>query len=294
LPAAAYDLVKDDSERPWVRYENLYFEVYSDVPESEILQLLDDLENFRTAMISYDGSRIPEDSKKTQVIIFATKEAFYEAFSYSLVDAFTQGIKGTPHIVMTAEAGPEWSSTTLRHEFVHVLQGYSGEKLPWWYFEGFAECMSAMEFREETTEFVVGRPTKRSHSKRSFVPWDELIAEGFALGDAESARHASSVYYQAGLLVCYILVGDNQAQKGRVTEYLERITDGESSTRAFEVVFREPVDELAARVYKQRRESVKPQSYKFQPDSAKREFRQFDTTRSDVQKIIAALREQGR
>lgn len=293
MPWAAHASAEGDSEASWVRYENDHFVAYSDVPESGALLLLEDLENFRAAMIDYDGSSVPDGSKKTRVIIFASKEDFADATHHPLAEAFTLGINGAPHIVMSAEAKPEWSSTTLRHEFVHVLQGYAGDQLPWWYLEGFAECMSAMEFRNENTEFVVGKPTTRSRSKRSFVPWEELIAEGFAFDEAVSARQASSAYFQAGLLVRYLLAGDDRARKGRVAEYLERVAGGESSAKAFEAVFDEPVDELGARLYKQRRKSIDPQSYRFQPDGAQREFRQSEADRNVVQKMIDALRAQG-
>lgn len=293
MPCAAHASAEGDGEGSWARYENDHFEAYSDVPESGALLLLEDLENFRAAMIDYNGSSVPEGSKKTRVIIFASKEDFVDATHHPLVEAFTLGIDGAPHIVMSAEAKPEWSSTTLRHEFVHVLQGYAGDQLPWWYFEGFAECMSAMEFRNENTEFVVGGPTIRSRSKRSFVAWEKLIAEDFALDEAVSAKQASSAYFQAGLLVRYLLAGDEQAHKGRVAEYLERVTGGESSAKAFEAVFDEPAAELGARAYKQRRKSIEPQSYRFQPDVAQRDFRKSETDRTVIQKIIDALREQG-
>jgi hypothetical protein len=289
----AYASAEGDGEASWVRYENDHFVVSSDVPESAALLLLEDLENFRVAMIDYDGSGIPEGSKKTRVIIFASKEDFVDATHHPLAEAFTLGIDGAPHIVMSAEAKPEWSSTTLRHEFVHVLQGYAGDQLPWWYFEGFAECMSGMEFRSENTEFVVGGPTIRSRSRRSFVPWEQLIAEGFALDEAVSARQASSAYFQAGLLVRYLLAGDDPAYRGQLTEYLERVTSGESSAKAFEAVFDESADALGARVYKQRRTSIKPRSYRFRPDVAQQDFRQSETDRTVVQKIIDALRTQG-
>ena len=133
----------------------------------------------------------------------------------------------------------------------------------------------------------------RSRSKRSFVPWTDLIAEDFSLANVASAEQGSSAYFQAGLLVRYLLAGDEQAHKGRVAEYLERVTGGESSAKAFEAVFDEPAAELGARAYKQRRKSIEPQSYRFQPEVAKRDFRASDTTRPVVQRMIDALRAQG-
>lgn len=256
--------------------------------------MLEDLQNFRAAMISYDGSRVPEGSNRTRVIIFASKEDFVEATGHSLIEALTLGIEGTPHIIMSAEASPEWSRTTLRHEFIHVLQGYAGDESPWWFFEGFAECMSAMELRMEETAFVIGEPTIRSRSKRLFVPWEDLIANNFTLDNVTSAEQGSSAYFQAGLLVRYLLLDDRRVQSGRITEYLDRVTSGESSAAAFESVFGEPVDELAKRVYRQRRKSIKPKSYDLESNIEKGDFRQSVTTRSVVQEMIDALREQGR
>jgi hypothetical protein len=290
MPAATHASVTGDSEGSWVKYENDYFEAYSDIPSSEALRLLEDLEIFRTAMVSFDGSRVPEGSAKTRVIIFASKDDFRTATGHSLVDAFTLGIEGAPHIVMSGEGKPGWSSTTLRHEFVHVLQGYAGGELPWWFFEGYAECMSAMEFREKNREFVVGRSTIRSRSKRSFVPWTDLIAEDFSIANVASAEQGSSAYFQAGLLVRYLLVGDEQSQSSRLVEYLERVQGGESSAKAFAAVFGEPADELAGRVYRQRKRSIKPRIYSFLPGIEQRAFELTTASDSAVQEILDELK----
>lgn len=289
MPGSADASVTNASEGSWVRYENDYFEAYSDIPSAEALQLLEDLEIFRAAMVSFDGSRVPEGSVRTRVIVFASKEDFSNATGHSLVEAFTLGIEGVPHIVMAAEGKPEWSSTTLRHEFVHVLQGYAGGELPWWYLEGYAECMSAMEFRNRNSEFVVGRSTMRSRSKRSFVPWNDLIAEDFSLASVASAEQGSSAYFQAGLLVRYMLVGDEQSHYLRLVEYLELVEGGEPSASAFEAAFGEPADELAKRVYRQRRQSIKPRTFSLQPNTEKQGFRLESAEVSSVRKILDEL-----
>jgi hypothetical protein len=153
--------------RSWHKYENKCFAAYSDASEKEVRQLLDELENFRAAVIQLDGSRVPEGSVKTRVIIFRSKEQYRETINRDSIDAYTVGIQGVPYIVLSTEGMSEWTRVTIRHEFTHVLQGYSGALLPPWYFEGFAEFMSGMTFRKQNTEFIVGGSrSARSHTSR--------------------------------------------------------------------------------------------------------------------------------
>jgi hypothetical protein len=278
---------------PWHKYENKYFVVYSDASEKDVSQLLEDLENFRAAVIQLNGSRVPEGSVKTRVIIFRSKEQYRETVHRDSIDAYTVGIQGVPHIVMSAEGASEWSRTTIRHEFNHVLQGYSGALLPLWYFEGFAEFMSGMTFRNKNTRFVVGGSPRRTKSREPFVDWDELISDEFSFDQVSSSAQASNAYFQSGLLVRYLWSGDSFAHNEGLDKYLALYSQGETSTDAFSEAFGESANEMGSRIYKQYGNRFDTKVYVFLPESQDHNFVRSAVALDTVTKFVDELKALG-
>jgi len=280
--------------RPWHKYENEYFVAYSDASEKDVRQLLGDLENFRAAVIQLNGSRVPEGSVKTRVIIFRSKEQYRETVHRDSIDAYTVGIEGVPHIVMSADGTSEWLRMTIRHEFSHVLQGYSGALLPLWYFEGFAEVMSGMTFRNKNTDFVVGGSSRRTKSREPFVDWGELISDEFSFDQISSSAQASNAYFQSGLLVRYLWSGDDFAHNESLDKYLALYSQGETSTDAFSEAFGESANEMGSRIYEQYRNRFDTRAHQFLPESQDHNFVRSAVALDTVVKFVDELKALGR
>jgi len=282
--------------RPWHKYENKYFVVYSDASEKDVSQLLEDLENFRAAVIQLNGSRVPEGSVKTRVIIFKSEEQYRETIHRDSIDAYTVGIQGIPHIVMSADGTSEWLRMTIRHEFNHVLQGYSGALLPPWYFEGYAEFMSGMTFRKNNAEFVVGGSSRRTKSHEPLVDWDQLISDEFRFDQVSSSAQASNAYLQSGLLVRYMLLGDDFSHSEDLNRYLTLFSQGQTSTNAFSEAFGESANEMGSRIYKQYRNRSDTRARQFLPGSQDQNFVRSavgsDTVAALIDELKAIHREQ--
>ena len=257
---------------PWHKYENTYFEVYSDASEKDVRQLLEELENFRAAVIQLHGTGVPDGTAKTRVIVFGSKTRYRETIHRDSIDAYTVGIRGVPHIVMSAEGMSDWSRTTIRHEYNHVLQGYSGDLLPLWYFEGFAEFMSGMTFRNNNNEFIVGSSSGRKKSQGPLVDWDVLISDGFRFDEIPSDSQASNAYFQSGLLVRYLWMGDNLAHREGLRKYLTLFSQGKTSTEAFWEAFGESASEMGPRIYRKYRRRFRANARRFLPNSRDHNF----------------------
>ncbi len=268
--AITSDLAAKD--KPWYKYENDYFEAYSDASEKKVRQLLEELENFRAAVIQINGGSVPDGAVKTQVVIFNSKRQFRETIDKDWIDGYAVGIRGVPYIVMTARGLSEWSRTTIRHEFTHVLQGYSDARSPPWYVEGFAEFMSGMTFLNKNTEFIIGDFPGRSKARVSFLDWNELISDDFDFHQIDSSAKASNAYLQSWLLVHYLTLGDNWAHNKDFLEYLTLYSQGEKSTDSFSKVFDESASEMGPRVYKQYTKRFIPVILNFLPGSQDQDF----------------------
>ena len=59
------------AERDWYRYENTYFEAFSDDSPRNVRKTLDELELFRAAVAQIANIQIPDDAPKVRVVSFA-------------------------------------------------------------------------------------------------------------------------------------------------------------------------------------------------------------------------------
>jgi hypothetical protein len=277
-------------ERAWYKYENDYFEAFSDASEKSVRRLLEELENFRAAVIQMNGNRVPDGAVKTQVVIFDSKKQFGETISIDSVDAYATGIRGVPHIVMSAGRISKWSRTTIRHEFVHVLQGYSSSRLPPWYVEGFAEFLSGMTFRDENTRFTIGDYPGRAKARSSLVDWEELISDDFDFHQISSAEKASNAYLQSWMLVHYLTLGDEQAHNRGLLEYLTLYNRGAASVSTFAEVFGESADEMGPRISKQYGRRFYPLVVNFLPGYQDHDFERMLVDPSIAAEIIDDLK----
>ena len=226
----------DAREHPWYKYENGYFEVYSNAREKRVRSLLTELEDFRAAVVQVLTLSIPPGAVKTQIIIFRSEKEFRKLIDNPLIAAFAVGVDGVPYMVMSA--GPsKGADETIRHEYTHVLLGYSDFKFPPWFQEGMAEFMSATEFKNGGTQFTFGSSTLRRRAGPSLVPWAELMSDDFRFHTIRSPELASNAYLQSWMLAHYFMWRQRYMADARVSRYFARFSAGASSASALEVEF---------------------------------------------------------
>jgi hypothetical protein len=271
-------------EKPWYKYENQYFEAYSDASEKKVMRLLRELENFRAAVMQLQGNRIPVDASKTQVVIFNSRNQYKETIANDSIVAYAATIGDVPYMVMSVSGDPSTSLSNIRHEFTHVLQGYRDSRSPPWYEEGFAEFMSGMKFRANDTEMIVGNFPGRFLVPVGLLDWDELISDDFGFHQISSDKKASNAYVQSWLLVHYLTLGDGMAHNKGLVQYLTRYSRGESSVETFLDVFGEAANTLGPRALRQYSTRFNTLVLEFQSGS-----QDFDFDRREVSPDVIAV-----
>ncbi|MDH3441169.1 MAG: DUF1570 domain-containing protein [Gammaproteobacteria bacterium] len=221
----------------WTKYENAYFEAYSDASRRSIARDLEELENFRAAAAQFLAFQTPDDAPKAQVLIFRSAEDMAEITGNRSIRSFMTSIDGTPYIVMQGGARGDWTKSSVRHEMIHVLLRYNPHRLPPWYREGIAEFMSSTEFRDGDTKFTIGNPIDREIVRAPPVPWDELMDDDFRFHTAETAPGVSNARRQAWQLVHFLAIGNQFEHYENLGKYLGRYSAGELSYEALENVF---------------------------------------------------------
>lgn len=277
-------------DRPWFRYENNYFEAFSDSSERKVRTLLEELENFRAAadqILSFD---IPDGAVKTQVIIFNSKKQFRDVAGSDSVDAFAAVIDSVPYIVMSSSGPGRIAKIAIRHEYIHILLAYSRHTFPPWYQEGIAEFMSGTEFKNRGKKFTVGMPIGRTQTRAALFPWEALTAGDFQFHSIDSQMKGSNAYFQAWLLVHYLMIGDDFAYNEDLGIYLGYFDSGVSSDQAFQRVFNQSASELAEAALKAYRRGAPYYQPDFEPGNQDHDFPRSGMAAADASELIDILR----
>jgi len=223
-------------EATWYKYENSHFMAFSDESERATRKLLNELENFRAAVLQVANIAVPADAPKTKVVLFASQKRFHKLVGSRLVGGFATYILDVPVIVLPAGTYSSTTETTIRHEYTHILLKHKGIQYPTWFNEGFAELMSATTFRAKGTRFSVGEPTGRRRSGRKFMRWSKLISADFNPHSRNSGALVSDAYLQCWLLTHYFMLGNNFDNTILLSRYISRLRQGQESVAAFESV----------------------------------------------------------
>ena len=279
------------AEHDWYKYENTYFEVYSNASEKSVRGLLQELENFRAAVVQVLALTIPPGSVKTQVVAFRSAKEFRRLGHERNIAAFVVKLRDIPHIVMPITKLGKDAEFYIRHEYTHVLMVYSGHRFPFWYNEGFAEFMSGTQFMEKGTKFTLGGLIPRRRVGSASVPWAELMSEDFDFDSLSSPEEKSNAYYQAWLLVHYLTIGEELENYPKLTRYLGRFAAGESSISALEAEFGLSPEELGSIVEKKYRRLYTYYTLDFQPGIQDHHFSRTEAHTDAVEETVAEIRQ---
>lgn len=265
---------------PWSRYDNPFFTAYSNASERTVRGLLQDLEEFRAAVLQVANVQIPVDAPTTLVLITANKKEFDRLKPSQHTAGYAIGEGGRTVIVLPASGG-DAGSTVIRHEYGHALLRFKKFRYPTWYEEGFAEIASAVELKRGGERFIVGAPPKRAvFNGVPIFPWEELFSEDFAPHAIGDLRDGSSAYAQAWLMAHYATLGDRGANAERLQRYFDLTTAGEPYLQAFRMAFGFEPSAAWDSVLRAYSERIPAYTFTFQPGSLHTRFsrRAADTT----------------
>ena len=276
-------------DKPWYKYENRYFEAYSNESERTTRKLLIKLEDFRAAVLQVATIETPEGTPKTQVILFASEKRFRKLIGNRNISGFALEKNGVPYIVLPAGAYSKWTEMVIRHEFAHILLAYKNIRYPIWFNEGFAELMSATAFRKNGTQFSVGQTTGRKRSSRQLTPWSELIAADFDPHTLKSAKRASDAYLQSWILTHYFMLGNKFNNAIQLAQYISLLLDGYESVSAFEAVVGMPADEFGEKLL--REYQLNYVYYEFRKSAVDHDFQRSDVAMEKMLPVIEQFRD---
>lgn len=250
---------KDNWDK-WKLYENQYFRIYSDAPQKTVITILGELEKFRVLSKVAFPSKVPASAPKSIIILFKSRSKFKEFWYRQNLTGFMTFIKGTPFIVMPVSPRGVEAETTIKHEYVHVVQGYAQHRNPVWVREGLAEMFSTASYHQNVA-FVGAADKRRWRYLSREYDYDKLVAEGF---DSLKRIRGADAYAQYWLLTNYSLTHNDGVYISNFGKYLKLYRAGEESLVAFQQAYGKTPNALAKEAlqnYGNRRYSYKKLFY---------------------------------
>lgn len=171
LGLSAADLARI-GERNWQRIEFGEISMLTDLASQPALELLRDLEVFRTLVDRYVEPAAT--AGPLRLVVFARRRDFVRLFQPRHFAAFTVPELGETLLLVAPQGGRSSLREHLRHEYVHYRMRTSGMGgVPVWYEEGLATMLAAVRLSRE-----VSKTTGQVAATASLGRWREL-AEPF-------------------------------------------------------------------------------------------------------------------
>ena len=257
VPAALLAVFVSAAHAEWAAYSSKNFTLFSDAPESEVLELLRDFEEYRRVALAVMSLPDAADDQALK-IIYPTRSADFRVFGTSdNVAGFFYHAEFGPRIAIRSAASrvgrgvagtADADRQTLYHEYVHYLMDQtSGLNYPPWYREGIATVLMMVEPGESTIN--VGMPLR--------TEWRRVGATVEDIVDTDYDGEIDEFYRMSWLLTHYLTIDavDKPQRRQQMADYLHRYNAGEDPLEAFTASFGSSASDLqrAVEAYRQQR-----------------------------------------
>ena len=246
-------------QRTWVEVRSPHFVFVSALSESSTVDLLVDLENFRTAVEQL--TNIGRFEERIPTHIYVLPHAVPElGFDGKFVGYFLAGMRANYAAIIPSRIK---LNEVLKHEYTHFLIHNRGNLIyPTWFDEGFAQLLSTVRVHDAEIEF--GRPIEDALDALKDGKWLPLDTVLNARGTGGLTLGQRSMFYaQSWLLMHFLLIGrpgtDSSAE---ITSFLRLRESGVAPVPAVERAFHLGVSTLGLtlRRYMQRLHHTKSTS----------------------------------
>ena len=225
-------------DRDWCVTYTDHFELVSDLPRERALELVVQLDRFRSAASALLPGRAREAAPPIKVIAFKRARDFATVFNSTHVAGFTRPSLDQSLLASGPDPSGEHLNRNTFHEYVHYLvRSRATLNLPIWYEEGFASYLSTLSI-DPAGVVTVGRIPYAYLRGVLLLPGlsiPDVIGERFRL---DPRRHdLSEVYGLAWAIVRFLhhAEDDNgERYASRLGDMLAAIDDGLSSEEAME------------------------------------------------------------
>lgn len=229
--------------------ESEHFTIFADTSERSTRKLIEQMELFRAAFLTFfpRTSRFAEE--KVHVFIVYRNRTIDDTIplddkgkpSGTLAGYFSSG-PNPPFIYIKYDSDSVQRQEVIYHEYVHFLASHEEREYPAWFVEGIAETFSLFDIRKE--KIIFGKmPQKVSRwLADGTMDFDDFFTRNRAhLRSRKQNEMIARFYDQAQALVHYLHFGPRRAPISQIVAFAQNQLSGMTPEEAFADVFGEPL-----------------------------------------------------
>jgi len=232
--------VASPAQAEWAAYTSTNFTVHSDAPESDVLELLGDFEEYRRVALAVMGLTDEAENQALRIVFPTRADDFRALGARDNIAGFFYHAEFGPRIVIRGAASRRGvraddaaisDRRTLYHEYVHYLMDQkSGRNYPPWYSEGLATVLMMVDPAESIIK--VGLPLPNVYWRNVATTVEEIV-------DTDYRGGIGDFYLMSWLLTHYLTIdaADKPERRQQFADYLRRYDAGEDPVEAFTASF---------------------------------------------------------
>jgi tetratricopeptide (TPR) repeat protein len=253
----------------WLSVRSQNFLVTGRAGEKELRRVAVRLEEYRAAFARLMSGGHFDDAVPTAVVVFRD-ERDYEPFkpvyggqTASYVAGYFQPGPEINYITLALDEDTSrgGGSSTLLHEYTHLLVNNYFHEAPLWLKEGLAEFYSTARVSEDRRRLTLGAPIPlrvRELRGRALIPLAVLFEVDQRSPYYSEPDKRGLFYAESWALVHYLLNGG--ARRAQLTRFVDLLAAGETFTEAFTQAFQTDAGKLETELAAYVRQASYPES----------------------------------
>ncbi|MFN3168479.1 MAG: DUF1570 domain-containing protein [Phycisphaeraceae bacterium] len=242
-PAQTEDVIRIEPTPKLTVYRSKHYRVHTPLSRDEVLPYARHMDALFKQYDARFGTLVPAPVEPMSLYLFETQQQYDRFLQEHDIDATHSGgmffvthkLRG---LATWAEAGNRRKTfEVLQHEGFHQFAWHTfGPDLPVWVNEGLAQYFESAVLRDGKLSLgMIRRPriekVRTAIREGDALPIEQLMAvsgKQWAQRLRDDPEHAGLSYAQSWSLVFYLIHGDGGKHKQPFTEYLKRLSQGDS------------------------------------------------------------------
>jgi tetratricopeptide (TPR) repeat protein len=224
----------------WTRVQSKNFTLVGNASESQIREVAEGLEVFRSAFSRF--FRLKEGATVATTVLVFRSDAAFKPFKplYQGKPANVAGFfQGGSDLNIIALAADMETPRVIYHELVHRIMSDNLGSQPPWFQEGFAECFSTLEIEGKDKKVRLGRAIGEHVellNQRRFMPLEQLFSVAHGSPEYNEEEKQGLFYAESWAFVHYMMFNSEQ-RRTQLNTFLGELARGTAAPKAFQQVF---------------------------------------------------------
>lgn len=256
LVIAGTSRAREGERETWTSVKSRNFLVVGLAREKELRRVASTLEEYRAVFSRLLSIEYFDASVPTTVVVFRDDRAYqpfkplYRGQTAAFVSGYFQPGAEVNYVTFAlGSEGVRGDSSTLLHEYTHLLVNNYFRDAPLWLKEGLAEFYSTARLSGDRRRVVLGaqlRHRVRELRRRSLMPLRTLFAVDQQSPFYYEPDKRGLFYAESWALVHYLLEGASGARRKQLASFVAALAEGKNVDESFRLAFKTDPDGLEA------------------------------------------------